>query len=85
MTTATAATIIIFANKWDGAICEVLAVSEKALQIRNKENGKSCWVPKSGIRLRKPGVQTYENEYEVNDWFFNKLSPIQMKTLNLAE
>lgn len=78
-------TIIIFANKWDGAICQIQSATEKALQITNTENGKSCWVPRSGIRLRKPGVPTYENEFEVNDWFFNKLTLQQMKTLNLAE
>jgi len=84
MTIATTS-LIIFANKWDGAILDVVAETEKAWSVRNRDNGRSCWIPKAGVRLRKPGVPTYENEYNVNDWFYNKLTPQQQRVLNLLE
>lgn len=85
MTTAQATTILVTANLFDTAILEVIAESEKALHVRNVECGRTCWIPKSGIYLRKPGVATYENEYNVHDWFFNKMSKIQLKVLNVME
>lgn len=77
--------LIVYANKFDGAILEVVKESEKAVQVRNVENGKSCWLPKSGLKPKKPGVPTYENEYELSRWFACKLSLQQERVLNLAE
>lgn len=75
--------LIVFANIYDGAIVEIEKESEKAVQVRNTENGKSCWLPKSGLKLRKPGVATYENEYVLKPWFSNKLTDQQERVLNL--
>ena len=77
--------LLVFANKWDGAILGVISESEKAVQVRNKENGKVCWLPKSGLVQRKPGVPTYENEYDLANWFRGKLSAQQERVLNLLE
>lgn len=78
-------TLVIHANKFDSAIVEVVGESEKALQVKNTESGRVCWLPKSGIKAYKPGVPTYENEYEVSGWFRSKLNLQQERVLNLAE
>ena len=77
--------LIVFANKYDGAILEVVSQSEKAINVKNTENGKSCWSPKAGIVQRKPGVPTYENEYNVQRWFMSKMTNQQERVLNLLE
>lgn len=77
--------LIVFANKYDGAILEVVSESDKAINVKNVENGKSCWLPKAGITQRKPGVPTYENEYNVQRWFMAKLTNQQERVLNLLE
>ncbi len=59
-------------------ICEVLNDSEKSMKLRNVDNGAVCFVPKSGLKLRKPGVPTYENEYVLVDWFRCKLNGFQV-------
>lgn len=84
-TTEQIKTILVFANKFDAAILEVVRETEKAIEVRNVECGRGCWIPKSAIYLRKPGVETYENEYEVRDWFFAKMNKYQMKALNIME
>lgn len=78
-------TILVFANKFDGAILEVIQESDKAVRVRNKENGRECWLPKSGIMLRKPGIPTYENEYNVAAWFRCRMNAAQERALNLLE
>lgn len=78
-------TVLVFANTYDGAILEVISETEKAIQVRNKESNRSCWLPKSGIEQRKPGVPTYENEYVVCGWFWSKMNLQQQKVLNVAE
>lgn len=77
--------LIVFANKYDGAILELLAESDKAINVRNIENNRTCWLPKSGIAQRKPGVPTYENEYNVARWFMAKMNQQQERVLNLLE
>ena len=77
--------LIVFANKFNGAILELIAESDKAIHVRNTENEKSCWLPKAGIVQRKPGVTTYENEYNVSRWFMAKMSNQQERVLNLLE
>jgi hypothetical protein len=78
-------TLIVFANKYDGAILEVLTETDKAISVRNKENGKTCWLPKAGLTQRKPGVPTYESEYNVQRWFMAKMTNQQERVLNLLE
>lgn len=77
--------LIVFANKYDGAILEVIAESDKAINVRNVENKNACWLPKSAIVQRKPGVPTYENEYNVSRWFLSKMNNQQERVLNLLE
>ena len=77
--------MVIHANRWDSAIVEVIGESEKALQVKNTESGRVCWLPKSGIKPYKPGVATYENEYEIAPWFRDKMNLYQERVLNLAE
>ena len=76
-------TIIVFANIYDGAILRVSEERPKAIKVTNTENGKTCWLPKSGLKPRKPGVPTYESEYTVAAWFSNRLSDQQERVLNL--
>lgn len=83
ITTSDANTILVYANKYDAAILEVVEDRLKAIKVVNTENSKSCWLPKSGLKLRKPGVATYENEYTVASWFSNKLTDQQERVLNL--
>ena len=59
---------------------EVLSESAKAFQLKNHEN-KTCWIPKSALELRKPGVATYENEFFVKQWFKNRMSNFQHEFL----
>lgn len=77
--------LIVFANKFDGAILEVVSETNKAISVRNVENDRSCWLPKAGLAARKPGVPTYENEYNVARWFLSKLTSQQERVLNLLE
>ena len=76
-------TIIVFANVYDGAILKVTDDRPKAIKVTNADNGKSCWLPKSGLKLSKPNVPTYENEYKLKPWFSNVLSDQQERVLNL--
>jgi hypothetical protein len=76
-------TMVIHANKFDSAIVVVIAETEKAVQIESKDNGCKCWLPKAALKPYKPGVATYENEYEIARWI--DLSYMQEKVLNLAE
>lgn len=78
-------TILVFANTYDGAILAVIGETEKAINVRNKECGRCCWLPKAGLVARKPGVPTYENEYVLARWFVSKLNLQQSKVLNIAE
>jgi hypothetical protein len=78
-------TIFVSANKFDMAILDVIGETEKAYNVKNRDCGRTCWIPKSGLYLRKPGVATYEDEYEVHDWFYNRMSNPQMKVLNVME
>lgn len=77
--------LIIFANKFNGALLRVVSERDNAIQVRNKENNRVCWIPKRGIKQRKPGVATYENEYVLETWFRNVLKPEQERALNLLE
>lgn len=85
MANTTKQTMIIFAHKFDAAIVEVEAETAKAFLLRNTESGKTGWIPKSALALRKPGVPTYENEFNVKDWFFNRMNRAQSVMLNVAE
>ena len=78
-------TILIFANTYDAAILAIIQESEKAIKVQNKESNLICWIPKSGIQQRKPGVATYENEYVVKNWFWAKMNLQQQKVLNISE
>lgn len=78
-------TLVIHANKYDSAIVAVVAESDKAMQVKNVESGRVCWLPKSGLKPYRPGVESYENEYEVSGWFRNKMNLQQERVLNLAE
>jgi hypothetical protein len=66
-------------------ICEVLSETEKSLKLRNKDNGATCFVPKSGLKLRKPGVPTYENEFVLAAWFRSQLNGFQERCLGVSE
>ena len=66
-------------------ICDVLADTGKAVKIRNRDNGIECYVPWAGIRQRKPGVPTYENEYVLCQWFRDKLDARQERALGVSE
>lgn len=77
--------ILVFASPFDGATLTIIQETDKALQVRNDHCGRECWIPKSGLKLRNPGVETYENEYVLADWFRAKLNLQQEKVLNLAE
>ncbi len=78
-------TIVIHANKFDSAIVEVVSETEKALQVKNTYCGRSAWIPKSGLKPYKKGVPSYENEYTVADWFWNKMDVRAQRVLNIAE
>jgi hypothetical protein len=82
---AVATSLVVHANKFDSAILEVIKETEKAYQVRNVDCGRMCWIPKSGLKAYKPGVATYENEYEVANWFWSKMNLMQEKVLNIAE
>jgi len=77
--------IVVHANKFDAAILEIISESEKAIQVRNRDCGRKCWLPKSALVGYKPGVPTYENEYIVANWFWSKMNLMQQKVLNIAE
>jgi hypothetical protein len=82
MATATR-TIVIHENKMDSAICEVIAETEKAIQVRNTYSKRTCWFPKAAMKAYKPGVATYEDEYTIALWL--KMTPQQERVVNLLE
>ena len=85
MTATETTSIVVHANKFDSAILKVLTETEKAYSVQNVDCGRKCWIPKSGLKAYKPGVPSYENEYEVANWFWSKMSLIQEKVLNISE
>jgi hypothetical protein len=76
-------TIVIHENRMDSAICEVIAETSKAIQVRNTYCGRACWFPKAALKAYKPGVETYEDEYTIAKWL--KLTRQQEKVVNLLE
>lgn len=78
-------TLVIFANRYDAAIVEVLERRNKAVRVRNVESGRTCWLPLAGLAERKPGVPTYENERVLKGWFSRRISRSQEKVLNLLD
>ncbi len=78
-------TILVTANTWQSALLEVMKETEKAIQVKNVENGKVCWLPKAALKKYKPGVETYENNYDIANWFFPKMSSQQERVLNILE
>lgn len=77
--------MVIHANKYDAAIVEVVSQTERAIQVRNVDCGRSCWIPRSALAEYKPGVATYEDEFVVRDWFWVKMNRRQEQVLNIAE
>jgi hypothetical protein len=75
--------LVVHANRMDSAILVVINETAKAWEVRNVDCGRSCWLPKSGLRLYKPGVESYEGEYVLAPWLRSKLSDQQEKVLNL--
>lgn len=64
---------------------DVIAETEKALHIRNQYSKKTAWVPKSGLKPYKPGVPTYEHNYDVADWFKRRMDRRQAVCLDFEE
>ena len=76
----------------DCQVVDVIAESDKAIQIRNCDSGKQAWIPKSGLRQHVPGNlwgvedrQADESEKVVADWFRAKCTGQQMAALGFAE
>lgn len=68
--------------------CELLDVigeTDRAFKVRNQENGSVCYIPKSGLKLRKPGVPTYEDDFVLAKWFRDSLNRYQERTLGVSE
>lgn len=88
MTTATANfsdKILICSHYFQIEWYNVLAETEKALKIQNTHSKKVAWIPKSGLKLSKPGVPTYERNYDVADWFVKKMDRQQAVCLDFEE
>lgn len=87
MTTATIASkfICVHANLWDSAVLEIIGQSDKAIQVRNEHCRRTCWIPKSGLKPYKPGVEGYEQDFVLTPWFRDAANEFQLKVLNLAE
>ena len=66
-------------------LLDVLEEKEKSFCVRNPDNGFDCWIPKSGLQLRKPHEETYENDYVLAAWFRDRLSYRQERVLGVAE
>ena len=77
--------IMIMAHRMDPAGLYVIEETDKAIRVKNDHCGRECWLPKSAIEPRKPGEPTYENEYSIRSWFYDKMSLRQQQVLNLAE
>ena len=77
--------IMVMANPMDPAGLQIIGDSEKAIKVRNDYCGRDCWIPRAALVLRKPGVASYECEYDLRPWFFSKMSMRQRQVLNLAE
>ena len=64
---------------------EITETRPKAYKVRNKTTGAVCWLPKSGLAPRKPGVASYEDEYTLKAWFRSRLDYRQERALGIAE
>ena len=64
---------------------EIVESREKSYKVRNKDNGGVCFLPKSGLKPRKPGVPSYEDEFVLAAWFRSKLSFQQERVLGVCE
>jgi len=64
---------------------EILEDRDKSYKVRNVDNNATCFIPKSGLKPRKPGVPTYENEFILAGWFRNKLNHFQERALGIVE
>ena len=64
---------------------DVLSETEKAVFIRNQYSKKTAWIPKSGLKPYKPGVPTYENNYDLADWFVRRMDRRQAVCLDFEE
>jgi len=49
------ARVFIQANPMDLAICDIVAETEKAIQICNVDCKSTCWLPKSALKPYNPG------------------------------
>ena len=78
--------LVTLSERWpDPQTLFVLEEREKSFFVENDYTGKKCWVPKSGLQPRKPGVATYEDEYTIKPWFKAKMSPQQERALGILE
>lgn len=92
-TPATARKLFITWSPVYPEMAELVVVEErpKAWKARNTDNGVEVWIPKSGVKPRRPGANgetfapTYEDEYVLRDWFRAKCSHRQMMAVGAAE
>lgn len=77
--------VTISKNSPNLEVLEVIENREKSLKVRNKDNNAVCFLPKSGLLPRRPGVPTYEDEFILADWFAGKLSNYQERVLGILE
>lgn len=62
-------------------LLDVLEDNEKSLKLRNRDNGATCFVPKSGLRNWKGRV----DEFVLAPWFRSKLNHWQERALGVSE
>ena len=77
-------TVIIHATRFDSAICEVIRETPRAYLLKNTYNKTHAWIPKSALNSYRPGSPTYENEFSIKLWFYERLNDAQSRLLNLT-
>ena len=76
------ARVHIQANPMHLAHCDIIAETEKAIQICSVDCKSTCWLPKSALKPYNPGVPTYEGYYTIAGWFWRKMNHYQARVLN---
>lgn len=90
MTTATKSLIVTWSARCpDAQLVYVVGETAKAFKIRNADNGRTAWIPKSGLAKYVPPKlcqrEVGDDEFTVAEWFRAKCSIEQMAALGYAE
>jgi len=77
--------VTIAPNSPNLEILDVIETRPKAYHVANRDTGARCWLPKSGLKPRKPADPSYADEYTLAPWFRDRLDRRQERALGILE